>query len=863
MNLLPKLYVPSARKVQLTGLVLILLISVHGLRAQQGITSIKTLTSSSSSVTLYTANGAPGSALTSNTYNYRYASSNFTDHELSLLAFEAGNKAYAYQPIPVQVVLRRVNNSQVSNPRDLLYYFGNLTGNTLDLKAPYNPDMSSAFTGSNNLLRGSDNLFGNSGDGNGNNNNIERLDVIVPGGIPLVSAAGQGFAVMERGAVGQHDGFTVGVITALDGSGNPSQYSNLIRVNASHYGTVNVVPNQNSIVLRRDNASGPLLISTALSGQGIGGIFFAFSDFGISNGQTVYGYSLTGSDFPASGTAANFVNFTDPTFFPTNTNSASAGGLDMVALTGIVRILSLSGNVYHDPNGFTNSQIDGTPLSNIGGAPLYINIINTTNTVVKSVAVQPDGSFNADGLPFGDYLLELSVNQGIPGSAPPLKNLGSNQWVYTGSSAGNGAVPLNQEGYANISLGTTDITNIRFGVEQRPLTSTATASEIPHPGDNVPFPINPTLFQSSDPDGIVTQLIINSFPINASSLTIEGNTYTAGSFPPAGVVIPTLPSGNPTVPILLASPSGTTQLSIEFHAVDNAGITSLVPGQVVLPLGAPGSGGITNLYPATGPGTLAFEDLWPAKGDYDFNDMVIDYQFEITTDHANKVQQLKGTFTLRAFGASFENGFGFQLMGNVAPTDILSVSSNFLTENIITLASNGLEAGQTKPTLILFDNAFAHMPHPGIGIGVNTTPGAPYVQPVTFQISMQFKAGVVSINDLDIGNFNPFIIVNKNRGVEVHLPGYSPTNLADLSLLGQLDDASNPSLGKYYITSGNLPWAINIYETFNYPVEKQDILGAHLKFAAWAISGGVQYPDWFKNLPGYRNTALIYQTPNR
>ncbi len=28
-------------------------------------------------------------------------------------------------------------------------------------------------------------------------------------------------------------------------------------------------------------------------------------------------------------------------------------------------------------------------------------------------------------------------------------------------------------------------------------------------------------------------------------------------------------------------------------------------------------------------GTLAYEDLWPGKGDYDFNDLVVDYDFDI------------------------------------------------------------------------------------------------------------------------------------------------------------------------------------------------------------------------------------------
>lgn len=270
--------------------------------------------------------------------------------------------------------------------------------------------------------------------------------------------------------------------------------------------------------------------------------------------------------------------------------------------------------------------------------------------------------------------------------------------------------------------------------------------------------------------------------------------------------------------------------------------------------------GLTNLYPALGPGTLAFEDLWPAKGDYDFNDLVIDYQFEIKTDITNMVEEVTGTFTLKAFGASFENGFGFQLAAGIDPDDV-TVTGTGLTENIITLNPGGTEAGQSRPTIIVFDNAFAHMPHPGMGIGVNTTPGAPYVTPVTFTVRMVFKPDTYSYNTLDISNFNPFLIVNKVRSHEVHLPGYAPTDLMNDALFGQYEDNSDQATGKYFVTATNLPWAINIYESFDYPIEKQDILGVHLKFATWAMSGGVQFPDWYKNLAGYRNESLIYTIP--
>ena len=269
---------------------------------------------------------------------------------------------------------------------------------------------------------------------------------------------------------------------------------------------------------------------------------------------------------------------------------------------------------------------------------------------------------------------------------------------------------------------------------------------------------------------------------------------------------------------------------------------------------------IVNNFPATGYGTLAFEDLWPGKGDYDFNDLVLDYKFVITTNTSNMVEQLEATFIIKAFGATLENGFGFQLPDAIDPAD-LTVSGYSLTENYITLNGNGTEAGQSKPTIIVYDNAFNEMAHPGVGIGVNTDPAAPYVSPVTLNLTIGFPENTYSYAELDIANFNPFLIVDLNRGVEVHLPDYPPTDLADQSLLGTMEDSSDPGTERYYKTENNLPWAINIYENFDYPKEKVSIINAHLKFAEWAESSGTEYQDWYLDLNDYRNDSNIYQIP--
>ena len=106
-----------------------------------------------------------------------------------------------------------------------------------------------------------------------------------------------------------------------------------------------------------------------------------------------------------------------------------------------------------------------------------------------------------------------------------------------------------------------------------------------------------------------------------------------------------------------------------------------------------------NFYPSeNNVGTLAFEDLWPSRGDYDFNDMVIDYNFNQITNSQNKVVQIKANIILKAFGASYNNGFGIQLPVN--PSQIANVTGTNLMENYIVLSSNGIEAGKQKQQLL-------------------------------------------------------------------------------------------------------------------------------------------------------------------
>ncbi len=251
-------------------------------------------------------------------------------------------------------------------------------------------------------------------------------------------------------------------------------------------------------------------------------------------------------------------------------------------------------------------------------------------------------------------------------------------------------------------------------------------------------------------------------------------------------------------------------------------------------------------------GSLVFEDLWPGKGDYDFNDMVVDYNYTIISNAANKVVEIDAAYQIRAIGASYNNGFGIQL--NVAPGVISSVTGSKTTS--IALSANGTESGQSKAVIVAFDAAKNLMTSSG-GAYINTEMAYNYVTPAQIPLVIKF-ATPQTLSNLGSAPFNPFLIVDGVRGKEIHLPNGVPTDKADLKLLGTADDNSIVSTGRYYKTKKNLPWALNIPVQFAYPIEKAAITSAYPNFSVWAESNGASATDWYTNTAVNRVSSKIY-----
>jgi len=230
--------------------------------------------------------------------------------------------------------------------------------------------------------------------------------------------------------------------------------------------------------------------------------------------------------------------------------------------------------------------------------------------------------------------------------------------------------------------------------------------------------------------------------------------------------------------------------------------------------------------------TLAYEDLWPTRGDYDMNDVVVTYNSTHYLNSANKIVKVIDRFKPVWSGGILDVGFAYQM--GVPSTSVKSVikTSDFVDNNFrYQLSANGTEQSQSKAVIMVLDNITE------MGLTTGSRPS------INFEIKFNSP---VTASDLTTPPYNPFIIVNKNRGMEIHMPGYRPTDRADFNLFGTYDDRSNPGLNRFYVSTSEMPWGIIIpNDNFDFPIERESIVKYYPQFLPWAESFGVQYPDWY------------------
>ena len=219
-------------------------------------------------------------------------------------------------------------------------------------------------------------------------------------------------------------------------------------------------------------------------------------------------------------------------------------------------------------------------------------------------------------------------------------------------------------------------------------------------------------------------------------------------------------------------------------------------------------------------GTVMFEDQFPCEADYDFNDLVLEYNATVTTDSSSgDIRYLVWNTRIVAVGGRINNGFGVELP--YTNSQILSVSG-------ATWENNG---ASEKVVLRMFENAHAEY---GADGSLNTMAERDEMAPVERAVVVTFNSNVSS---LGTPPYNPFAFRSDSRAHEIHLAGESSTvNGIDFDGVCDVDTD--------YKTLAGLPFGIHISAQFGWPIENARLDIAYPELVAWASSGGLSNTNW-------------------
>lgn len=256
--------------------------------------------------------------------------------------------------------------------------------------------------------------------------------------------------------------------------------------------------------------------------------------------------------------------------------------------------------------------------------------------------------------------------------------------------------------------------------------------------------------------------------------------------------------------------------------------------------------------------TVAFEDNWPFFGDYDMNDLVFYLRNTVYRSNLGILRvDIEGE--LAAAGASYHNGFGIRLPGVLrSEVDIdnieFSINGRRITE------TSPLEEGRNEAILIVANDIYDYV-SPGEECNYyRTEPGCGSA------VEMFFSISIPMINPTDAtlsGVFDPFLFATPGqphgihfanppgRGYEIHLKNQAPTEAFNEQLFnGVGQDASAPSNGIYFQSPGGMPWAIEVGQRWDYPLEFSEIAKAYPLFRNFVETHGKEDAYWYDHKAG-------------
>lgn len=232
-------------------------------------------------------------------------------------------------------------------------------------------------------------------------------------------------------------------------------------------------------------------------------------------------------------------------------------------------------------------------------------------------------------------------------------------------------------------------------------------------------------------------------------------------------------------------------------------------------------------------GVYAFEDKWPSRGDYDMNDVMIEYKHEMQFNNSGNVISESFSFTTYQNYVALTSGLAIKLEPKAATTSIVMKKK---------VGANS----EAQTAVFAKEGSYYYLTD-----DITSELGTTYI----FEVSYKDAQSLSNLAEIE-----PFLyrVEDDGKQWEVHLPNMQPTSKMNTSYYGQGDDSSNPSVGKYFVRNGDYPFA---FYMDNAKIEYfEDILKRENEslpidtffpgFIGWSTSHGKQNQDWYLHPAG-------------
>lgn len=231
-------------------------------------------------------------------------------------------------------------------------------------------------------------------------------------------------------------------------------------------------------------------------------------------------------------------------------------------------------------------------------------------------------------------------------------------------------------------------------------------------------------------------------------------------------------------------------------------------------------------------GLILFEDMWPAAGDLDFNDLVLTYHYEARLDAAGALATLRVTYDVLAIGGILDNGLGLRL-----PIPRSAVAR--VTRTIDGASVELTPSDDEQLTVAVAPSLRGALELPA-GI-INALPSVPRVGAESIELEIE----LATPHALSMGEapFDVFIFRSDRPAHEIHLPGYGGTAAMDEALFGTADDRSTPT--RHFVDQQGLPFALVIPSSATYPREGVALSSLYPDVVTFAQSGGAAGADFY------------------